>query len=152
MRSPVGLARRVSLREWPAVFAAAGVAVVVEIGLRTMTLPRLASMLGAPLRVDDENAMMSAAARIRLSPLARRRLRATRRVMRHWPLGDTCLRRALVSGQRIRRLRPVLRVGVAKVDGRIQAHAWLEIDGVALDPVGAATYQSLETVREGRPL
>lgn len=151
MRSPLALARSVPAREWAAVVAAAGVAVVAEVGLRTTTLPRIARLLGVPLRLDGDDDVMPAATRLRLSPVALRRLRATRRVMRHWPLGDTCLRRALVSGQRLRRLDPVLRVGVAKIDGKIQAHAWLEIDGVALDPAGAALFQSLEPLRPGGP-
>ncbi|TDE07478.1 lasso peptide biosynthesis B2 protein [Jiangella asiatica] len=146
--------RAVPLREWPALLAAAGVALVVEVGLRVTTLPRLARLLGAPLRTDDGGDLMppSTPARLgpSLTPATRRRLRAVRRVLRHWPFGDTCLRRALVSGHVLRRLRPVLRVGVAKVDGRIQAHAWLEIDGVSLDPAGAELYQTFESIGGAR--
>lgn len=149
MRSAVAVARAVPAREWPGVLMAAAVAVIVEIGLRTMTLPRLAKLLGVPLRLDDGDAVMPEPGVLRARPWVRRRLRATRRVMRHWPFGDTCLRRALVSGHRLRRLHPALRVGVAKIDGRIQAHAWLELNGVSLDPAGAAAYRTLETVRPG---
>lgn len=144
MRNPLSVVRSAPVREWPAVLAAAGVAVVVEVGLRTVTLPRLARLLGTPLRLDDGVEVMPATAVVPLSPAARRRLRAGRRVLRHWPFGDTCLRRALVGGHALRRRHPALRVGVAKIDGRIQAHAWLEIDGVSLDPAGAAMYQQFE--------
>lgn len=145
--------RAVPPREWPAVLAAAGAALVVEVGLRVTTLPRLARLVGAPLRLDSGGDLMPSSSEqlgtgltARLDPRLRRRLRSARRVLRHWPFGDTCLRRALVTGYVLRRRHPVLRVGVAKVDGRIQAHAWLEVDGVSLDPAGAALYRALETI------
>jgi hypothetical protein len=135
------------LREWPAVVAAASVVVVVEVGLRALGLSRLSQLLGVRLGLDDEPAVLpSAETVLELPPRAWRQLRATRRVMRHWPFGDTCLRRAMVSGQRLRRLQPTLRIGVAKLNGEFQAHAWLEIGGASLDP-GAAVYQTLEPVR-----
>ncbi|NED99597.1 lasso peptide biosynthesis B2 protein [Phytoactinopolyspora halotolerans] len=150
MRSPLSLARRVPVREIPAVLAAAGAAVFVEVGLRVTTLPRLARLVGTPLRLDTDAAIAepasATAAGLRLPPAAIRRLRAVRRVMRHWPFGDTCLRRALVSGQLLRGSHPELRVGVAKIDGKIQAHAWLEIGGTSLDPGGAAAHLPLESV------
>jgi hypothetical protein len=66
------------------------------------------------------------------------------RMLRSWPFGDTCLRQALVGGQRLRRLNPLLYVGVAKLDGEIRAHAWLVVSGVVVDPMRAASsYLSL---------
>jgi hypothetical protein len=54
--------------------------------------------------------------------------------MPRWPFGDTCLRRCLVLGQRLRHLDPVLRIGVAVGgDGSWSAHSWLEIGGRSLD-------------------
>ncbi|WP_158602897.1 lasso peptide biosynthesis B2 protein [Jiangella rhizosphaerae] len=147
MRNPLSLVRAVPAREWPSVVAAVVIAATVEAGLRVMRLPRLAAWLGAPLGLELESPLMPAdGGTTRLTAAERRRLRAVWRVLRHWPFGDTCLRRALVSGHVLRRRRPVLRVGVAKIEGRIQAHAWLEIDGVSLDPVGAATYQAFEAM------
>ena len=147
MRNPLSQVRGVPVREWPSTAAAVVVSAAVEIGLRVTTLPRLASWLGAPMRLDSETSVMpSSAAAARLSPAERRRLRSAWRVLRHWPFGDTCLRRALVGGHVLRRRGPALRVGVARIDGRIQAHAWLEIDGVSLDPVGAATYRTFEAM------
>ncbi|WP_129668325.1 lasso peptide biosynthesis B2 protein [Phytoactinopolyspora endophytica] len=150
MRSPLTLARRVPAREIPAVLAAATVALVVEVGLRVTTLPRLARLLGAPLRLEGEAGTSPGKTPILLAPSSMRRLRAARRVMRHWPFGDTCLRVALVSGQRLRRLNPELRVGVARVDGNIQAHAWLEIGGTSLDPAGSAVHLSFESLLGGK--
>lgn len=128
------------LVELPASLAALAVAVVVEVGLRVTTLPRLAGFLGTPLAVARNGApdTMPRSGPLALSPQAKRQVRATRRVMRRWPFGDTCLRQALVSGQRLRRLHPSLHVGVAKIDGEIRAHAWLTIDGGILDPLAAA--------------
>lgn len=147
MRNPLSLVRAVPVREWPSVGVAVVVAAATEAGLRVMRLPRLAALLGAPLGLDQEAPLMPPdGGTARLSVAERRRLRAAWRVLRHWPFGDTCLRRALVSGHVLRRRKPVLRVGVAKIEGRIQAHAWLEIDGVSLDPVGAATYRTFEAM------
>ena len=73
---------------------------------------------------------------------------ASRRVLRHWPFGDTCLRQALVCGWLLRRLGPVLQLGVAKVDGEVRAHAWLVVGGTVVDPRRAvASYQPLAAVR-----
>lgn len=138
--------RSVPPRQWPAFGAAAAVAVAVEVGLRTLKLPVLARIMGVPLKLDGGPSVLPAdRADLPLPAWARVRLKVARRVMGRWPFGDTCLRRALVSGQRLRRLRPRLRVGVAKVDDEFRAHAWLEIDGVSLDPA-AASFESLEEV------
>ena len=50
--------------------------------------------------------------------------------MRRWPFGTgVCLRRSLVIGRCVRRLRPTLRIGVARHGTGIGAHAWLEVPG-----------------------
>ncbi len=64
-------------------------------------------------------------------------LRATDTVLGHWPFRDTCLRRSLVLGWRLRSLSPVLRLGVAEQDGAYQAHAWLVVAGRSIDPAAA---------------
>lgn len=134
-------------RDWPAYAAAATVAAVVEIGLRTTTLPQLTRRLGVRLATDDHPAIAMPASpeRLALPTRALRQLRVSVKVVRHWPFGDTCLRRALVAGRRLRHLDPVLQVGVAKVDGTVQAHAWLEIDGVSLDP-GSSDFNTVTAV------
>lgn len=144
---------RIPLRDLVQALAAAGVAVVVEIGLRTTTLPRLARRMGAPLALDDADwlpAQGHATGAEELPAWARARVRATQRVLRHWPFGDTCLRQALISGQRLRRLHPTLHVGVAKVDGSVRAHAWLVVAGTVVDPrYAAASYLTLASARRG---
>ncbi|WP_165962776.1 lasso peptide biosynthesis B2 protein [Occultella glacieicola] len=132
--------RRPPFGEWPWIVAALALAVVAELGLRTAGLPRLARMFGTPLRTDDSTPAQPdhpSGAPV-LDDRARRQVRSSRRVMRHWPFGDTCLRQALISGALLRRLGPELLVGVAKIDGQVRAHAWLEINGGILDPLGAA--------------
>src|SRR5690606_34775111 len=127
----------VPLREVPAVAAALVVACAVEVGVRTLPLPRLARLAGAPLRHGGP-AGPPPTRPVQLGPRARLRLGAVRRVMRHWPYGDTCLRHALVAGHRIRRFGPELVVGVTKVEGEVRAHAWLEVGAGVYDPLGAA--------------
>lgn len=118
----------------PDLCAALIVAVVVELGLRATTLPRLARALGTPLAVDDVDAPTGAADAYLLPRWAVRRMNAARRVLRHWPFGDTCLRQALVCGRLVRRLGPALQLGVAKVEGEVRAHAWLVVNGTVVDP------------------
>lgn len=139
----------VPIREFPAVVVALGVLVVVEIGLRTTTLPRLARVLGVPLGADTDTAPVeSPPGRLVLTHRDRVRLRATRRATRRWPFGDTCLRRALVSGRLLRPRRPTLHLGVALVDGDVAAHAWLVMDGHSLDPAGSASFVRLGPIAE----
>jgi hypothetical protein len=60
--------------------------------------------------------------------------------------GAHCLPRALVAQLLLRRrgLDPVLRFGVRKDAGRLDAHAWLELDGAPL-------LESHETLRDYTP-
>ncbi|HEX3002842.1 MAG TPA: lasso peptide biosynthesis B2 protein [Angustibacter sp.] len=134
-------------REWPLLVEVTVVALVVEVGLRLSRLPTLARRLGVPLAAEPADAPARRA--IRLDARAQREWRAVGRVMRHWR-GDTgtCLRTALVGGFVLRRLGPRLRLGVAKVDGRVQAHAWLEIGDRTLDPVGASAFATLATTNQ----
>lgn len=147
MRTLVRRIRAVPLRDWPAICAAVAVAVIVEIGLRTTTLPRLAARLGIHLVPEHEDAPMPSMTQAEpdLTPRARRQFRSSLRVIRHWPFGDTCLRRTLVSGQRLRRYEPALQIGVARIDGSLRIHAWLEIQGKSLDP-GSDMYGQFTTV------
>jgi hypothetical protein len=46
----------------------------------------------------------------------------------------------------IRRLDPRLRIGVAKDNGTIRAHAWLVVDGVSLDPT-ARDFATVQAIR-----
>lgn len=113
--------------------AAFVLALVVEAGLRPLPLPLLSRLLGVPLDTSPPREVQLTEPVI-IPHWARRRLAAARRALRYWPFGDSCLRVALVGGCLVRRLDPVLRIGVAKHEGEIKAHAWLEIGGLSLDP------------------
>lgn len=115
-------------------------AVLVEVGLRVLPLPVLADRLGLRLasrEVDTDVVDL-------LPRWAAVRLRAVKRVMRYWPAGPRgkCLRAALISGQRLRRLNPELVLGVRLEAEGVVAHAWLAVDGRALDPT-AGNYGQL---------
>jgi hypothetical protein len=141
---------RVRPAEVPWLCAALLLAVVVEVGLRTTRLPTLARALGTPLAVDGFDAYAEPADGAGLPSWAVARIEAAWRVLRHWPFGDTCLRQALVCGRLLRRLRPALQLGVAKVDGEVRAHAWLVVSGAVVDPRRAvSSYQPLAAARTG---
>jgi Transglutaminase-like superfamily len=140
---------RVRLSEVPSLFAALVLAAVVEVGLRTTTLTRLARALGTPLAVDGFEPYADGSGEL-LPAWGVARMNSTRRVLRHWPFGDTCLRQALVCGWLLRRLQPELQLGVARVDGAVRAHAWLVVSGRVVDPRRAvSSYQPLTAVRTG---
>jgi hypothetical protein len=117
---------------------AALVALIVEIGLRVTTLPTLARVVSVPLVMDDTtSASLSGGEAMDLCNLPRvsiERAQAARAVVRRWPFGDSCLRRALVIGHVLRLHQPRLEVGVRRERGIVSAHAWLIIDGRPLDP------------------
>lgn len=140
-------AMALSPRRWPALVHCLAVALLVEACIRSVELPRLARLVGVPLRLGPN--LESGAAVLSWSERERSRLDLAVRLMRHWPWGNTCLRNALVVGHVVRRRRPRLRVGVALVDGEVHAHAWLEIDGANLDPTGSAEFTPLEAVNGG---
>ncbi|MCU1459179.1 MAG: hypothetical protein JWL73_3271 [Actinomycetia bacterium] len=117
------------------------VAARVEWSLRRRGLPATAGGLGLTLLggpADDEPAGVPD--RFALPDWAWRRARIARIVLRRWPFGDTCLRRALVIGNRLATLRPELVIGVRPTTNErgVDAHAWLRIQGVDLDPLASS--------------
>jgi hypothetical protein len=65
-------------------------------------------------------------------------MRVARCLVAVWP-GGNCLRRCLLLGNRLRKLDPVLRIGVRRDEhDQFAAHSWLEIDGRTLDPSASA--------------
>ena len=110
---------------------AVGLLLAIEIGLRCSSLPTVCRLLGIGLALDGR-AVPSDPPPV-LPPWSRRPLRVAALVAVRWPAGDTCLRRCLLVGHRLRRLKPVLRIGVRRVSGEFSAHSWLEIGGRSLD-------------------
>ncbi len=144
MRKLVARVQRAFDRQF---LAALAVAFVVEVGLSLSTLPRLTKLLGIRLAGDSDDDPTGQATDVSPEWFGRRNA-AVHRVFRHWPFGDTCLRRALVLAQRIRRLDPVLVIGVRHDEhGKLAAHAWLTVGGVALDTL-AEQYAPLRGLNE----
>ncbi|WP_051400084.1 lasso peptide biosynthesis B2 protein [Haloechinothrix halophila] len=115
---------------------------VIEVCLRTGGVDTACARLG--LRSDLTSARQPRAGHVVLPRRTKTPVRACCAVASAWPAGDTCLRRCLLLGHRLRQLDPVLRIGVRREDAVFAAHAWLEIDGVALDPASAG-YAALGT-------
>ncbi len=114
--------------------------VLVELSLRG-GLPRTCQRLG--IELDLSSAAPPSTSPAVLPRRTRTPVLACCLAVRHWPAGDTCLRRCLLIGHRLRALGPVLRIGVRRLpNGEFSAHSWLEIDGHTLD-AAAADYQTL---------
>ena len=104
----------------------------VEYCLRRHGLPATVSKLGLLFGQPS----LAPSERKALPPWAVRRARIALLLMRGWPFGDTCLRKSLVIGNRLRALSPELFIGVRSSgeSGDIAAHAWLRISGIDIDP------------------
>jgi hypothetical protein len=115
----------------------------VERGLRRSDLPAVCRTLG--MSSDLHSSAPPATSRAVLPRNTRTPVRACQYAVAHWPPGNTCLRRCLVLGRRLRHLDPVLRIGVRRDGTGFVAHSWLEIDGRTLDPE-SARYATLGAV------
>lgn len=113
-------------------------AVVIEVAVRIVALPRLAAAVGAPVDLRPSNSGNADPLTV-LGPADAARLRAARIVMRRWPFGarGPCLRQALVAGRLLRHRRPRIALGAGRDARGPLAHAWLLVDGIALDPEAA---------------
>jgi hypothetical protein len=115
---------------------------VIELSLRRTALPATCRRLRVRLDLDGAAPVDGAVAVLPRWALSR--VWAARLAALHWPAGDTCLRRCLLLGHRLRRLDPVLRIGVRRDhSGAFEAHSWLEIGGRPLD-LDAAGFAALE--------
>ena len=106
---------------------------IAEVAVRLIRLPSLTRRLGITLVEDGDGASTPAAAKGTLSAATiERRAASVDRLYRAWPRHNSCLRRSLVLGFRVRRAHPTMRIGVAQEAGEIRAHAWIEVDGRVL--------------------
>ncbi|MCB7137060.1 lasso peptide biosynthesis B2 protein [Cellulosimicrobium marinum] len=111
------------------------VAPLVEVGLRRSTLPRVARLLGVRLVLDGTSGTPVSADRpAPLDARERAQLSVAWRTLARLPWNGTCLRRALVGAWLLRDRDHAVRIGVKRAPTGIAAHAWLEVDGVCLDP------------------
>lgn len=119
---------------------------VIETSLRTVDLPATCRRLR--LRLDLKSETPPGMDPVVLPRNTRAAMWAARAVISRWPAGDTCLRRCLLIGHRLRALDPVLRIGVKRdAQGTFAAHSWLEIRGRTLDPT-ATEYAVLSSAGE----
>jgi Transglutaminase-like superfamily len=114
----------------------------IEIGLRRHPLPAMCRKLG--IECDLRSAAEPAAVPVVLPRRTRTGVLACMYAVARWPFGNTCLRRCLVLGRRLRTLDPVLRIGVRRDDGLV-VHSWLEIGGRTLDAT-SSQYATLGTL------
>ena len=121
-----------SLEEKVELVGLVGLALAAEVAVRTTPLPALTRRLGIALEEDasgDTTRPRRSSARALPPAAIEKRAAAVDRLYRVWPRRDSCLRRALVLGYRVREARPTLRIGVAREGEEIRAHAWIEVDG-----------------------
>ena len=119
------------------------VATMVELGLRLTTLPRLARLLRVRVALDAAPSTVVDVDGLALDERERERLDVAWRILRRRPFNGTCLRRAMLGGFVLRRRDHAVRIGVRKTNGVVAAHAWLELDGVSLDPDGVRQFHVL---------
>lgn len=102
---------------------------VVEVGLRTLDVRRLAALARVPLAQSQGDGPLPPIATTSLARHEQSSLMALKWIGRRWFFPVTCLRWALVTGFVLRRRSPVLRLGLME-DGAT-AHAWIELDGAS---------------------
>jgi hypothetical protein len=141
-RYPTLAGTRVVFKQWwrlpsahrIATVRAVAIVLIAEVGLATLTLERLARLMGVPLSADRRGPPLASSEDLnRLSQPEQRAYWAVSWVLNRWLFDGTCLRQALAFGWFIRRRHPVLRLGMTDEDGTV-AHAWVEAVGVAFNP------------------
>ena len=121
---------------------------LIEIALRITSLQRVSKLLGIPVELAETDAVYPFQATwFTLDEAERRKKRAVGRLAPHLYGDDRgCLRRSLVLARLIHHRRPSLRLGVRRSStGAIGAHAWVEVDGVRLEP--DTGWASMSTLR-----
>lgn len=131
---------RTRVRVAAEIVRALGPLLFIELTLRTTDLPTTCRRMGFICDLADGRA--PAAEEAVLPRRTRAAVLAVDALLARWPFGDTCLRRCLLLGHRLRALEPVLRIGVRRDAHGFAAHSWLELPDGTLDST-AAEYQVL---------
>lgn len=131
-------------RRWGDLVVAAVMARRIERALAGGGVQRAADLARTSVVMDGKAAPVGRLDEAPITQREREKIETSWRLLKHGPFDETCLRRALVGGYFVRSVPAVLRIGVSKVEGTVSAHAWLEVGGVGLDPVGAGEYAMLQ--------
>lgn len=108
-------------------------ALLVEVAIRAVPLPRLVRWLGFTMAARDGDDQAELTGAPPFDPVERRRVRVVLNVMRYWPFGrGACLRQALLLGHLLRARHPVLHLGVMRRGQEITAHAWIQVSGLVI--------------------
>lgn len=127
--------RRLTASDIMVAMRAAVLAPMVELLLRTIAIQRTANLLRIRVRLEGGPGVPdSSHAELRLTDRERRALAIAWRVLDIGPFNSTCLRRSIIGACLMRRRDHAVRIGVLRTADGFKAHAWLEIDGVSLDP------------------
>ena len=107
---------------------------LVEVPLHLCRLERVSELMGVAIDgVSSTPAPARTYRRVVLSVREKRALRCVRRALRLVPRRrGQCLREALLTGHVLRGRSPTLVLGILESGERFIAHAWIEVDGVAI--------------------
>lgn len=123
---PTKLARRLRQTGWREsieLLYTALLAVIAELAVRMVPLPRLTAALGIDLQTPSSSRELAT------DPEIPRRAEIVDKLYRYWPRRNSCLRRGVVLGFRLRRWAPTLMLGVDRSTSELRAHAWVEVSG-----------------------
>jgi hypothetical protein len=128
-RNKIRTASNLTVKDWQLLIQAWVLLLVVDWGLRILPFPRMKSFAGAPRPVKGFLSPEGVVVEIQ------RVWRMIRIASRNHLYSMTCLRRSLAMQRLLNRrgIKTVLRFGVQKEAGQMQAHAWLEYNG---EPIG----------------
>jgi Transglutaminase-like superfamily len=141
LKGSAGVARawlRLPLSQKVAAAYATVLVVAVEILIHLSSVDQASQWLRVPLDGSTDVDELPTLDPSALTARERELLGALAAVQRRWLFDATCLRRALASGWVLRRRHPRLCLGLAGSDKAL-AHAWLIVDGHALDGLPGAT-------------
>lgn len=131
------------LRDYGTAMRLALLWLAVEVSLRTTSVDVVARRFGAPLITGERGTQAPVLPMSELSAREVRQLQIQRRVLALPFINGTCLRTSVMAGYALRQRSPELVIGVRKTQGKVEAHAWIRIDGADLDLEGQSGFEPL---------